>query len=149
MFWILRADSSDNSSTEADVKFVANQNITFNPVDGRGKSTDDSDTVVNKLIYMTDIETEAYAVYDGDKVVAIVKDQNDADELLLQTKADDQRRRDGHLSHRRGRRDRQSLAAEFGVEDLDIYDEKTTRSRSLRSNRATGFASEAWCSLYR
>ena len=77
-----------NSSTEADVKFVANQNVTFNPVDGRGKSTDDSDTVVNKLIYMTDIETEAYAVYDGDKVVAIVKDQNDADKLLLQTKAD-------------------------------------------------------------
>ena len=77
-----------NSSTEADVKFVANQNITFNPVDGRGKSTDDSDTVVNKLIYMTDIETEAYAVYDGDKVVAIVKDHNDADNLLLMTKAD-------------------------------------------------------------
>lgn len=77
-----------NSSTEADVKFVANQNVTFNPVDGRGKSTDDSDTVVNKLIYMTDIETEAYAVYDGDKVVAVVKDQNDADALLLQTKAD-------------------------------------------------------------
>ncbi len=75
-----------NSSTEADVKFVANQNVTFNPVDGRGRSTDDSDTVVNKLIYMTDIETEAYAVYDGDKVVAIVKDQNDADNLLLQTK---------------------------------------------------------------
>ena len=79
---------TNNSTTEADVKFVANQNVTFNPVDGRGKSTDDSDTVVNKLIYMTDIETEAYAVYDGDKVVAIVKDQNDADSLLLQTKDD-------------------------------------------------------------
>ncbi len=77
-----------NSSTEADVKFVANQNVTFNPVDGRGKSTDDSDTVVNKLIYMTDIETEAFAIYDGDKVVAIVKDQNDADTLLLRTKDD-------------------------------------------------------------
>ena len=77
-----------NSSTEADVKFVANENVTFNPVDGRGKSTDDSDTVVNKLIYMTDIETEAYAVFDGDKVVAVVKDQNDADNLLLQTKED-------------------------------------------------------------
>ena len=79
---------TSNSSTEADVKFVANQNVTFSLVDGRGKSTDDSDTVVNKLIYMTDIETEAYAVYDGDKVVAIVKDQNDADSLLLQTKED-------------------------------------------------------------
>ena len=55
-----------NSSTEADVKFVANQNITFNPVDGKRKEYGRfSYTVVNKLIYMTDIETEAYAVYDG------------------------------------------------------------------------------------
>ncbi len=75
-----------NSSAVAEVEFVANQNVTFNTVDSRGKSADDSDTVVNKLIYMTDIETEAYAVYDGDDVVAIVKDQNDADSLLLQTK---------------------------------------------------------------
>ena len=79
---------TSNSSAVADVKFEANQNVTFSPVDGRGKSTDDSDTVVNKLIYMTDIETEAYAIYDGDKVVAILKDQNDADTLLLQTKDD-------------------------------------------------------------
>ena len=77
---------TSNSSAVADVEFVANQNVTFNPVDSRGKSTDDSDTVVNKLIYMTDIETEAYAVYDGDKVVALVKDQTDADSLLLRTK---------------------------------------------------------------
>ena len=67
------------------VEFVANQNVTFNLVDGRGKSRDDSDTVINKLIYMTDIETEAYAVYDGDRVVAVVKDQNDADSLLATT----------------------------------------------------------------
>ena len=79
---------TSNSSAVADVEFIANQNVTFNAVDSRGKSTDDSDTVVNKLIYMTDIETEAYAIYDGDKVVAIVKDQNDADALLLQTKED-------------------------------------------------------------
>ena len=70
------------------VEFVANQNVTFRLVDGRGKSTDDADTAVNKLIYMTDIETEAYAVYDGNKVVAVVKDSNDADELLKQTKAE-------------------------------------------------------------
>ena len=66
----------------APVEFVANQNVTFNPVDGRGKSTDDMDTAVNKLIYMTDIETEAFAVYDGDHVVAIVKDQSSAEKLL-------------------------------------------------------------------
>lgn len=67
------------------VEFVANQNVTFNLVEGKGKSTDDSDTVINKLIYMTDIETEATAIYDGDSVVAIVKDEADAEELLAQT----------------------------------------------------------------
>ena len=67
------------------VEFVANQNVTFNLVEGKGKSTDDSDTVINKLIYMTDIETEACAVYDGDSVGAIVKDEGDAEELLAQT----------------------------------------------------------------
>jgi len=155
---------TDNSTTEADVKFVANQNVTFSPVDGRGKSTDDSDTVVNKLIYMTDIETEAYAVYDGDKVVAIVKDQNDADTLLLQTKEDlsipdrgmelvsaeftnelsvkpinvllgsvqsnvaaqEQMTNGGEMNTFHIIEDGesvQSLAAMFGVEDYDIYDE--------------------------
>ena len=156
-----------NSSAEADVKFVANQNVTFNPVDGRGKSTDDSDTVVNKLIYMTDIETEAYAVYDGDKVVAIVKDQNDADNLLLMTKADlsvpdrgmelissdfvnelsvkpvnvllgsiqsnaaaqDQMTNGGEMNTYHIVEDGEtvhSLAALFGVEDFDIYDERNS-----------------------
>lgn len=156
-----------NSSTEADVKFVANQNVTFNPVDGRGKSTDDSDTVVNKLIYMTDIETEAYAVYDGDHVVAIVKDQNDADSLLLQTKAflstpdrgmelvsaeftnelsvkpvnvllgsvqsnaaaQDQMTVGGEMHTYHIVEDGetiQSLAALFGVEEFDIYDENNS-----------------------
>ena len=73
---------SKNNGGTAPVEFVANQNVTFNPVDGRGKSTDDMDTAVNKLIYMTDIETEAYAVYDGDRIVAIVKDQSSAEKLL-------------------------------------------------------------------
>ena len=77
---------SGNTNSEVGVEFAANQNVTFNLVDGRGKSTDDSDTVINKLIYMTDIETEAYAVYDGDNVVAIVKDSNDAEALLNQTR---------------------------------------------------------------
>ena len=158
---------TNNSSTEADVKFVANQNVTFNPVDGRGKSTDDSDTVVNKLIYMTDIETEAFAVYDGDKVVAIVKDQNDADNLLLMTKADlsvpdngmklvssdfinelsvkpvnvllgsvqsnaaaqDQMTNGGEMNTYHIVEDGEtvhSLAALFGVEDFDIYDENNS-----------------------
>lgn len=76
---------SSGRENGVNVEFAANQNVTFNLVESRGKSTDDADTVVNKLIYMTDIETEAYAVYDGDRVVAIVKDQEAAENLLAQT----------------------------------------------------------------
>ena len=156
---------SGNTESEIPVEFVANQNVTFNLVDGRGKSTDDSDTAINKLIYMTDIETEAYAVYDGDKVVAIVKDSNDAELLLNQTKAElsipdpgmelvssdfinklDARPVNvllGSVQSNEVARDQmvnggematyhiveegetaQSLAEQFGVEVLDIYDEE-------------------------
>ena len=78
---------SQNNGGVAPVEFVANQNVTFSPVDGRGRSTDDMDTAVNKLIYMTDIETEAYAVCDGDRVVAVVKDQAAAESLLEDAKS--------------------------------------------------------------
>ena len=43
---------SGEDDNGVDVEFVANQNVTFNLVDSRGKSTDDSDTVIDKLIYM-------------------------------------------------------------------------------------------------
>ena len=76
---------SSGRENGVNVEFVANQNVTFNLVEGKGKSTDDSDTVINKLIYMTDIETEATAIYDGDSVVAIVKDEADAEDLLAHT----------------------------------------------------------------
>lgn len=78
---------TQNNQGEASVEFSANQNITFKQVDARGKTADDADTAVNKLIYMTDIETEAYAVYDGDRIVAVVKDSGEAEELLAETKA--------------------------------------------------------------
>lgn len=78
---------SQNNKGETGVEFVANQNVTFNLVDAKGRSTDDADIAVNKLIYMTDIETEAFAVYDGDKVVAIVKDRDEAENLLIDTLA--------------------------------------------------------------
>lgn len=76
---------SQNSSGSNGVEFVANQNVTFNLVDGRGKSADSADIAINKLIFMTDIETEAYGVYDGSKLVAIVKDNADAEKLLSHT----------------------------------------------------------------
>lgn len=76
---------TENSGSSLDIEFVPNQNITFNLVDSRDRSLDDSDTAVNKLVYMTDIETEAYGVYDGDDLKAIVKSNEDAENLLNET----------------------------------------------------------------
>lgn len=76
---------SGDGENAVNIEFVANQNVTFNLVESKGKSTDDSDTVINKLIYMSDIETEASAVCDGNRIVAIVKDQEAAENLLAQT----------------------------------------------------------------
>lgn len=77
---------TENSTGGTEIKFVPNQNVTFRVIDSRGKSIDDADIAVNKLVYMTDIETEAYSVYDGDKLVAIVKSENDAERLLNEAK---------------------------------------------------------------
>ena len=76
---------TENSSGEMDIKFEANQNVTFKQVDARGKSIDTADIAVNKLVYMTDIETEAFGVYDGTELVAVVKSSEDAEQLLEQT----------------------------------------------------------------
>lgn len=77
---------TENSSGGTEIKFTANENVTFNIVDGRGKSLDDADTAVNKLVYMTDIETEAFGVYDGEKLAAVVKSNEDAEALLESAK---------------------------------------------------------------
>ena len=73
---------SENSKSSMNIEFVPNQNVTFNLVDASGKSLDDADIAVNKLVYMTDIETEAYGVFDGDRLVSIVKSEEDAEKLL-------------------------------------------------------------------
>lgn len=77
---------TENSSGDMEIKFEANQNVTFRQVDARGKSIDTADIAVNKLVYMTDIETEAFGVYDGNSLVAVVKSQEDAESLLEQTR---------------------------------------------------------------
>ena len=76
---------TENSGSALDIEFVPNRNVTFNLVDSSDKSLDDSDVAVNKFVYMTDIEVEAYGVYDGDKLVAIVKTNEDAENLLKDT----------------------------------------------------------------
>ncbi len=79
---------TENMGSGTEVKFVPNQNVTFNLVQAKGKSIDNADIAVNKLVYMTDIETEGYAVFDGDNIVAIVKSSEEADRLLNETKAE-------------------------------------------------------------
>jgi murein DD-endopeptidase MepM/ murein hydrolase activator NlpD len=73
---------TENSGRKTDISFEANQNVTFNLVDSSNKSLDDADAAVNKLVYMTDIESPAFGVYDGDNLVAIVKSYDDAEQLL-------------------------------------------------------------------
>ena len=73
---------TENSRSTMNIEFVPNQNVTFNLVDAGGKSLDDADTAVNKLVYMTDIETEAYGIFDGGNLVTIVKSEEDAAKLL-------------------------------------------------------------------
>lgn len=75
-----------NEEKDQDVEFTANDNISFNLVRATDKDTDDVDTTVNKLAYMTDVEVVASAIYDGDNLVTIVKDDKSAERLLSDVK---------------------------------------------------------------
>ena len=70
-----------------DIEFTANDNISFSLVRAAGKDTDDADTTINKLAYLTDVEVVASAIYDGNRLVTIVKSDNEAETLLAEVKA--------------------------------------------------------------
>lgn len=76
-----------NTDTDQEIEFTANDNISFNLVRAAGKDTDDVDTTINKLAYMTDVEVVASAIYDGRNLVTIVKDEEDAEKLLAEVKS--------------------------------------------------------------
>ena len=76
-----------NTDSSQEIEFVANDNISFKRVVSTGIDTDDADTTVNKLAYMTDIEVAASGIYDGDRLVTIVKDRDSAERLLAEVKA--------------------------------------------------------------
>lgn len=57
-------------------------NITFKKTSSEGKTTDDADQVVNKLSYMSDIETTAYGIYEDGRLLTIVKSENIANRVL-------------------------------------------------------------------
>ncbi len=77
-----------NKEGEQEIEFVANDNISFKRVVASGIDTDDADTTVNRLAFMTDIEVEASGIYDGNNLVTIVKDQKAAEALLPTVKAE-------------------------------------------------------------
>lgn len=77
-----------NKEGSQEIEFVANDNISFKRVVASGIDTDDADTTVNRLAFMTDIEVEASGIYDGNKLVTIVKDQKAAEVLLPEVKAE-------------------------------------------------------------
>ena len=79
--------SEVNEDNKQDIEFEANDNISFKLVRAVGQDTDDVDTTVNKLAYMTDIEVEAYGIYDGNTLVTIVKDNDTAESVLARAKA--------------------------------------------------------------
>lgn len=76
-----------NRDEDQEIEFVANDNISFKRVVASGIDTDDADTTVNRLAFMTDIEVEARGIYDGDRLVTIVKDQKAAEQLLPEVKS--------------------------------------------------------------
>lgn len=76
-----------NEDDQQDIEFTANDNISFKLVRAAGQDTDDADTTVNKLAYMTDIEVEAFGIYEGGKLSTIVKSEAAAERVLSQVKS--------------------------------------------------------------
>lgn len=75
-----------NENVSQKIEFIANDNISFKLVKAENKDLDDADTTLNKLAYMTEVEVVASAIYDGDNLVTIVKDDEDAEKLLAEVK---------------------------------------------------------------
>ena len=61
-------------------------NITFRKVSSEGRTTDDADQVVNKLAYMSDIETTAFGIYESGKLLTIVKSEAEANRVMNEVK---------------------------------------------------------------
>ena len=81
--------ASDNikaNNDEVDISFVAGDNITFQLVTSKDKPIDTSDEAVNKLTYMTDVEVDAYAIYEDGVLLTIVEDEASATGALNSVK---------------------------------------------------------------
>jgi murein DD-endopeptidase MepM/ murein hydrolase activator NlpD len=67
---------------DAKIKFTIGQNITFKQVPSSGKDTDTTDQVLNKLTYMTEIDVQAYGIFEDGKLKAVVESESKAESTL-------------------------------------------------------------------
>lgn len=75
-----------SEQTNADIKIIPYENITFSTVSAANKDVDDIDTVLKRLTYMTDLEVKAYGIYADGKLLTIVEDQDKALKTLSKIK---------------------------------------------------------------
>lgn len=73
--------SLSETNKDSRIKFVANDNITFKKITGKNKDLDDTDIVLNKLTYMTNIETEATGIYEDGKLLSVVENEKIANNI--------------------------------------------------------------------
>lgn len=80
---VLDVASEGLSDTNKDsrIKFVANDNITFKKTTSKNKDLDDNDMVLNKLTYMTNIETEAIGIYQDGLLLSVVENETIANRV--------------------------------------------------------------------
>lgn len=82
------SEGLSESNKDSRIKFAANDNITFKKTTSAQKDLDDSDAVLNKLTYMTDIETKAMGIYENGKLLSIVENESIAENVLNKVKKD-------------------------------------------------------------
>lgn len=71
-----------SEANDARIRFTVGDNITFRTVSRSGKDVDNTDQVLNKLTYMTEIDVEAYGIYEDGKLMTVVESERAANDVL-------------------------------------------------------------------
>lgn len=82
----IAGEGLSENNKDSRIKFVANDNITFKKITNAQKDLDDADAVLNKLTYMTDIETKAMGIYEDGKLLSVVENETVAENVLNKVK---------------------------------------------------------------
>lgn len=72
---------------KSNISIDPQSDIAFRTVVSAEKEIDDSDTVLNRFTYLTEIHTEGYAIIADGKVIAILETEDNANKVLDQIKA--------------------------------------------------------------